>query len=100
MVGLAPTARGGAELYTADALARNYREVLRREQVVLESGRGVVLDATFQTHRWRRAAADLARATGASFAHVETRCADAIVRARLAERRGHPSVSDATENQL
>jgi len=101
MVGLAPTARGGAELYTADALERNYREVLRRAQVVLESGRGVVLDATFQAHRWRRAAADLARATGASFAHVETRCADdAIVRDRLSKRRGRPSVSDATDQQL
>jgi len=98
--GLAPTARAGAELYTADALERNYGEVLRRARLVLESGRGVVLDATFQTHRWRRAAADLANATGASFAHLETRCADTVVSSRLAERRGRPSESDATDSEL
>jgi len=99
--GLAPTERGGAALYTADAVEENYRELLLRARAVLESGRGVVLDATFPARRWRHAAAALARAAGASFAHLETRCADAaILRSRLAGRRDRPSMSDATDDQL
>jgi len=101
IAGIAPTARGDRELYTAEAIEQNYREVLRRARLVLESGRGVILDATFALRRWRRAAADLALAVGARFAHIETRCSDpAVLRARLAARRASASISDATDREL
>ena len=80
---------------------RNYREVLRRGGEVLAARRGVILDASFSAHRWRAAAADLARAAGARFVLVEARCADRErLRARLAARRHGPAVSDATDEQL
>src|SRR5205814_7437271 len=60
-----------------------------------------ILDATFSARRWRDAAADLARAAGARFVHLETAIADrAVLRARLAARRATPSVSDATDVEL
>jgi uncharacterized protein len=99
--GLAPTARGDAGLYTAEAVERNYREVLRRARAVLESGRGAVLDATFSSRRRRDEAAELAEATGATHVFIETRCGDrAVLEARLARRRGRPSISDATDAEL
>ena len=76
MAGIAPTARGDAALYTAAAVAGNYGEVLGRARAVLESGRGVILDATFSSLRRRQEAAELARSTGAALVFVETRCAD------------------------
>jgi aminoglycoside phosphotransferase family enzyme/predicted kinase len=101
IAGIAPTARGGAALYAADAVEQNYRELLQRARLVLESGRGVVLDATFSARRWRVAAANLAGAAGADFAQIETCCGDqTALRARLAERRSTPSVSDATDREL
>ena len=101
LAGLAPTERGGAELYTPDEIDRNYGEVLRRAGEVLAARRGVILDASFSGRRWRAAAADLARAAGARFVLVEARCADRErLRARLAARRRSPAVSDATDAEL
>jgi len=101
MAGLGSTDRGDARLYTDEAIERNYREVLKRAELVLSSGRGVIVDATFSARRWRDAVADLARAADARFVHLETSCADrAILRARLAARRARPSVSDATDIEL
>ena len=51
--------------------------------------------------RRREEAAALARATGAALVFIETRCADReVLEARLAARRGRPSVSDATDAEL
>jgi len=98
--GLAATERGGAALYTNAAIARNYGNVLERAQRVLESGRGVILDATFLERRWREAAAALARAARARFVYVEASADRAVLRARLAARRSQASVSDATDAEL
>jgi len=99
--GLAATERGDARLYAPEAVDRNYVEVLSRARRVLESGRGVILDATFLERRRREAAAELARDAGARFAFLEACCADgAVLRARLAARRGRPSESDATDVEL
>jgi aminoglycoside phosphotransferase family enzyme/predicted kinase len=98
--GLAPTARGGAELYDPGARDRVYEEVLRRAETVLESGRPVILDATFSARSWRQRAAALAKKAGAAFVFVEAACPPALLRTRLAARRHQPSVSDATETLL
>jgi uncharacterized protein len=99
--GLAATAPGDPSLYTPESLARNYREVLARAEEVLASGRGVILDATFSSRRWRQESAALAQRRGARFVLIEVRCPDrAVLAGRLAERRRGGSVSDATEADL
>ena len=101
MAGLPPTARGGADLYDRAHTERTYVELVRRASIVLRSGRGVILDATFAERRWRHAAAELARVAGADVAFIEARCArPEILRARLAERRQGGTVSDATDGLL
>jgi predicted kinase len=99
--GIGATESGDERLYTTEAIARNYAAVLKRAGLVLESGRGLILDATFLERRWREEGAELARRAGATFVFLEACCADrAVLRARLAARRGRPSVSDATDLEL
>jgi aminoglycoside phosphotransferase family enzyme/predicted kinase len=99
--GIAATTRGGADLYRPEMNERTYREMFGRARRVVESGRGVLLDATFSTPASRAAAAELARACGVRFAFIEARCsAVETLRARLAAREAGPSVSDATEALL
>jgi predicted kinase len=80
--------------YSPKLTERVYAELLASARVVLESGRSVVLDATFSSRAWREAARGLARATGAVFSFVECRASEAVARARLAARARGPSVSD------
>jgi uncharacterized protein len=101
LAGLAPTERGGPALYEPAAVERVYDEIISRAAAVVGARRSVILDATFSTRRWRDAAAQLARAAGARFALVETRCPDRdLLRQRLSRRRDAASVSDATDAQL
>jgi predicted kinase len=95
--GLPLTTPADGRLYGKEERERTYGEVIRRGSRVIESGRGVILDATFSTHRWRQLAADAARAAQATFVFVETSCSADLLNERLAERRDRPSVSDATE---
>jgi aminoglycoside phosphotransferase family enzyme/predicted kinase len=73
---------------------RVYREVLRRADVVLASGRSVVLDASFRSASMRGAARDLARVRGVPFLFVECDAPDAVCRERLRVREGTTHVSD------
>jgi aminoglycoside phosphotransferase family enzyme/predicted kinase len=100
LAGVRPTepAPGGA--YSAAFSARTFEEMFRRAGVVVDSGRGVVLDATFRERALRLAARDLARAVGRRFLFVETMCDEATLRARLRRRALGPSVSDADEPLL
>jgi predicted kinase len=68
--------------------------------VVLDSGRGVVLDATFRRRELRLRARDLARRYGRRFLFAETVCDEATLRERLRRRATAPSVSDAGEALL
>jgi len=71
-----------------------YAEVLRRAGVVLDSGRPVVIDASFRSAEMRRAARELSTRHGAPFRFVECRASADVCRARLAERERGRSVSD------
>jgi aminoglycoside phosphotransferase family enzyme/predicted kinase len=71
-----------------------YAELLRCADVVLRSGRSVVLDASFRTREKRRAARELAAKHKLEFTFVETHAPEAVLLARLAEREKSPSVSD------
>jgi aminoglycoside phosphotransferase family enzyme/predicted kinase len=91
-----PLADGAfAANYSEAASAAVYREVLRRAAVVLESGRSVVLDASFRSSAARTAARDLARRRPAPFLLIECQAPLEVCRARLAERARGPSESDA-----
>lgn len=98
--GLPLTTRADPKLYDEHERERTYGEVIRRAGQVIESGRGVIVDATFSARRWRHLAAQAARATNATFVFIEARCAPELLRRRLAERRERPSVSDATDALL
>jgi aminoglycoside phosphotransferase family enzyme/predicted kinase len=90
-----PLADGAfAANYSEAASAAVYREVLRRAAVVLESGRSVVLDASFRSSAARTAARDLARRMHAPFLLIECQAPLEVCRARLAERARGPSESD------
>jgi aminoglycoside phosphotransferase family enzyme/predicted kinase len=99
--GLAPTARGEAALYDRQHRDRTYAQLAQGAAEILETGRSVILDATFSQRRWRQLAAATARATNASYLFVEASCADrGVLRARLAGRRDGDSVSDARQDLL
>jgi aminoglycoside phosphotransferase family enzyme/predicted kinase len=100
LAGLAPTARGGPDLYTDEGRARAYAEVLRRAEGVVASGRSVILDATFSAETRRREARALAATHGARCVIVEVACDAPTLRERLARRRAGGTVSDATDAEL
>jgi aminoglycoside phosphotransferase family enzyme/predicted kinase len=73
---------------------RVYREVLRRAEVVLASGRPVVVDASFRSRATRRELRALAVTLGVSFKLVECRAPASVCRARLEQRAKGVNVSD------
>ena len=98
--GLAPTARGSDDLYEQARRERTYSTIVKNAGQILETGRGVVVDATFAARHWRRMVAESARTHDAAFAFIEARCPEEILRQRLAARRDAPSESDADDRLL
>jgi uncharacterized protein len=98
VLGVEPTTRlahaAWQGAYSPDKQQNVYAEVLRRARVVLESGRSVVLDATFRRRADREAARNLGVDVGASFCFIECRTSSAVARARLEARARGPSESD------
>ena len=98
MLGVAPTqpllenAWTGA--YDPKLTERVYAEVIRRADVVLRSGRPVVLDASFRSPVMRRAARELAARHGVTFWFVECRAPAEVCRERLTLREREEPVSD------
>ena len=86
-----------AGAYSAGFSERVYAEVLRRAEVVLASGRPVVIDASFRAAGGRLAARNLARRYGVPFRFVECRVPREVALERLRERARRPSVSDGRE---
>jgi uncharacterized protein len=82
--------------YAPDMSERVYAELFRRGRAVLDSGRPVVLDASFRRREDRVAARSLAASTGVPFTVVECRAPADCCRARLVRRRAGrgASVSD------
>ncbi len=86
--------------YHPDATARVYAELFRRARILLESGRSVILDATFPTQAMRRAARSLAQSVGVPFRLLECQVPLEVCRERLRMRESEPSVSDARSGIL
>jgi len=101
LAGVPSTQQASAEAYTGAFTRQTYEELFRRADVVLSSGRGVILDATFRDRELRLRARQLAIRHGRLFRLVEEVCDDATLRARLRSRAAAGgSVSDATEEIL
>jgi aminoglycoside phosphotransferase family enzyme/predicted kinase len=81
--------------YSAEFSERVYAEVLRRAEVVLGSGRSVVIDASFRSRAARASARALALRRNAPFVLLECRVPLDLARSRLVERAQGPSESDA-----
>jgi aminoglycoside phosphotransferase family enzyme/predicted kinase len=80
--------------YDRRVTERVYDEVFRRADVVLGSGRPVVLDASFRAASMRNAARELAVRHGLPFRFIECRAPAEVCRARLADREKRGGVSD------
>jgi predicted kinase len=98
MLGVAPTERlhdrSWRGAYDPAFTERVYAEVLRRAEVVLASGRPVIVDASFRSARFRAAARDVALARGVPFRFFECRAPRDVALARLVTRATIESVSD------
>jgi predicted kinase len=98
MLGVEPTEHvndaAWAGAYDPAVTARVYREMLRRAEVVLSSGRPVVIDASFRSRSMRDDARSLAARIGVPWKLVECRANAAVCRERLDERARGVSVSD------
>lgn len=99
LAGVSPTTSlaGGAfaDAYSAGATDRVYAELLDRARIVLESGRPVVVDASFRERDRRDAFRRLAETLGVTHAFVACEAPRAVLEARLAAREGASVVSDA-----
>jgi aminoglycoside phosphotransferase family enzyme/predicted kinase len=98
MLGVAPTQaleeQPWTGAYDPKLTEAVYAEVLRRAEVVLASGRPVVLDASFRSPAMRRAARDVAARHGVPFCLVECRAPPEVCRERLVRRAREEHVSD------
>lgn len=98
LLGVEPTAPLSHEpwqrAYAPELTTRVYEELMRLSRVVLQSGRSVVLDATFASQESRSMARATARDLSAPFCFVECRAPREVTRSRLRERASGVSVSD------
>lgn len=98
MLGVAPTqpvhSGAWAGAYSKEFTEKVYAEVLRRAGAVLESGRPVILDASFRSEAMRKSARDLAEKHGVPFRFVECRAPREVCIARLEQRAKSRGVSD------
>lgn len=98
LLGLSPTTRDTSGAfegpYSQGMTDRVYAELMLRGSTVLESGRPVVLDASFRSAEMRRAARDLAVEHDVPFVFVECRARHEVCRERLVRRERESHVSD------
>jgi predicted kinase len=92
--------RAWAGAYAPEFTERVYTEVLRRGACVLQSGRPVVLDASFWTQEFRSRARLLAHSYQVPFRFIECKADLNECRRRLQARAQGSSVSDARVNLL
>ena len=100
LAGVPATEQAPMEAYTLAFTEQTFDEVFRRAEVVVGSGRGVILDATFRDRDLRLRARGLADRHQRPFRFIEAICDDTTLRARLRARAAGISVSDATEDLL
>ena len=76
-----------------------YEEVFRLTDKGLESGEGVIIDATFVTQSLRRRAAEIAARHGRTLAIMQTHCPQEVALARIRRRTRENYESNALTEQ-
>jgi aminoglycoside phosphotransferase family enzyme/predicted kinase len=89
-----------AGTYSDETTRDTYERVQELARIVLQSGRDVIVDASFRTRELRRTFADFARASGVPFSFIECSAPEVVLRERLRHRAAGPSRSDAREPLL
>lgn len=92
--GVSPETRLPPEAYAPGATAETYAEMLRLAEEALRSGHSVILDAAFPDPGWREAAVALAEEMSLPFTGLWLEAPPAILRQRVAARRGDASDAD------
>lgn len=87
-------------IYSRNATALTYGQLLLRAQEKIEKGDSVILDATFSSRENRREVLRLAEETGALAIFVECACDLQTIKNRLLRRSEKESVSDARIQHL
>jgi aminoglycoside phosphotransferase family enzyme/predicted kinase len=96
LAALPATARPGPALYTPAYSARTYAAMYAAASETLATGRGAIIDATFQRRVDRDAAREVAQRAGVPLLFVDCTCPEPEVHRRLAERtRLNNDASDA-----
>jgi aminoglycoside phosphotransferase family enzyme/predicted kinase len=80
--------------YTPEKTQAVYAELRRRAELVLRSGRSVVIDASFRERSQRTALTELAQRVGCGLTFIECFAPAELCRERLRKRATRPSVSD------
>jgi predicted kinase len=86
--------------YSTEASARVYAELRRLAEIVVRSGRPVVVDASFRARADRLALLQLAERLGVALRFIECAVPLAVSRQRLQERARAASVSDGRSEIL
>jgi aminoglycoside phosphotransferase family enzyme/predicted kinase len=73
-------------IYTTEATERTYAELIEKGTALVETGRSVILDATFSELKYLKIAASKAKASGAIFHVVECVAEEETIRKRLKQR--------------
>ena len=100
--GVPPETRLGAEAYRPEISADVYRELCSRSCAVAVDGGAVIADAVFDKPRNRAMVEKAARDANVAFTGIWLDADPAVLRKRVAERKGGPSDADLTvlESQL
>jgi aminoglycoside phosphotransferase family enzyme/predicted kinase len=88
------------DIYSPAAHGLTYDELLRQARNALHQTKSIILDATFSHPNYRRQVLQLANAFQARAVLVECTAPDNVLKARLAQREGRPSVSDARRHHF
>jgi aminoglycoside phosphotransferase family enzyme/predicted kinase len=97
LAGLAPSERGGGELYREDVTLRTYEALARGAREHVERGEGAIVDATYRRQAWRRRLLETLAPTGARTLFIECRAPAGILEGRAGAREESPEGgSDAT----
>ena len=90
----------GLDIYTREATARTYAQLLATARLALEAGYPVVLDAAFLQRAERGQAQALAAELGLPFVILNCKAPPQVLRARLLARQSDPSEANAAVLEL
>lgn len=88
------------DIYSSAAHRHTYAELLRLARKALNRKESIILDATFSHPEYRRQVLQMANDLRSRAVFAECRAPDSLLKARLTQRAGTPSVSDARRHHF